>query len=61
MLERTAFWVYPIIKEIVAKMVKHKDLESLNKSAMTNKNEPDFKNLPKSQQINMKVLLGYLN
>jgi hypothetical protein len=42
-------------------MVKHKDLESLNKSAMTNKNEPDFKNLPKSQQINMKVLLGYLN
>ena len=49
MLERTAFLVYPIIKEIVGKMVKHKDLESLNKSAITKtSNEPDLKNVPKS-------------
>ena len=73
MLERTAFRIYPIIKEIVSRMVKHKEIESLdnsikqqNKMKFKNKVESDtesqeYYNNNKPQPINMKVLLGYLN
>lgn len=64
MLERTAFRVYPIIKEIVSKMVKHKDFECVEKPGSKPKVEPESESVKltlKQQHVNMKVLLGYLN
>jgi hypothetical protein len=53
MLERTAYRVYPIIKDICAKMVSSKPSKSQDDHESTD--SLDFK------QVNMKVLLGYLN
>jgi len=35
MLERTAFRIYPIVKEIASRMVKHKDLDTLESSSLS--------------------------
>lgn len=70
MLERTAHKYYPIIKEAVRRMVKHKEidarlfpdlkpskwLEQKVKELRQNSSENRQKN-----DVNMKVLLGYLN
>lgn len=53
MLERTAYRVYPIIKDICAKMVTSKPAKPQDVHDSTD--SLDYK------QVNMKVLLGYLN
>lgn len=56
MLERTAYRIYPIINEICSKMVSIKDQSKHNHSSDEASDDSlDYK------QINMKVLLGYLN
>ena len=63
MLERTALRVYPIIKEIAGRMVKHKDIGVPdNKPSNSKEVEQKIKAaLDGSAPLNMKVLLGYLN
>ena len=62
MLERTALRVYPIIKEISQRMVKHKDIGMPEKKSMSKEVEAKIKGaLDGSPPLNMKVLLGYLN
>ena len=62
MLERTALRVYPIIKEISQRMVKHKDIGLPEKKSMSKEVEAKIKGaLDGSPPLNMKVLLGYLN
>ena len=62
MLERTALRVYPIIKEISQRMVKHKDIGMPEKKSMSKEIEAKIKGaLDGSPPLNMKVLLGYLN
>lgn len=69
MLERTALRVFPILKEIQNRMVKHKDvpggLDATQKQgATTNDNEKAADRelfMNDNQSLNMKVLLGYLN
>lgn len=56
MLERTAYRIYPIIKEICNKMVEYKNSKEPEPSSDEDSDDSlDYK------QINMKVLLGYLN
>ena len=62
MLERTALRVYPIMKEISQRMVKHKDIGIPEKKSMSKEVEAKIKGaLDGSPPLNMKVLLGYLN
>ena len=67
MLERTALRVFPIIKEIQNRMVKHKDVvgagtNDANKSNTAKSHtDKDLASLQENQPLNMKVLLGYLN
>ena len=62
MLERTALRVYPIMKEISQRMVKHKDIGMSEKKSMSKEVEAKIKGaLDGSPPLNMKVLLGYLN
>ena len=62
MLERTALRVYPIMKEISQRMVKHKDIGMPEKKSMSKEVEAKIKGaLDGSPPLNMKVLLGYLN
>ena len=67
MLERTALRVFPIIKEIQNRMVKHKDVvgagtNDANKgNAAKAQTDKDLASLQENQPLNMKVLLGYLN
>lgn len=59
MLERTALRIYPIIKEIQNRMVKHKDAAG-KKPDDSNQSYLD-QSVTDNPQLNMKVLLGYLN
>jgi hypothetical protein len=65
MLERTALRVYPIIKEIQNRMVKHKQLnlkgEKKDKSKEIKQKISLENTIAEGQPLNMKVLLGYLN
>ena len=62
MLERTALRVYPIIKEIQNRMVKHKDVANLDQPNRPAPKTEEKKDLgTENQSLNMKVLLGYLN
>ena len=62
MLERTALRVYPIIKEICQRMVKHKDIGMSEKKSFSKEIETKIKGaLDGNPPLNMKVLLGYLN
>jgi len=56
MLERTAYRVYPIIREVCARMVPEKDI---SKASPATKVSPPVGG--DQHQLNMKVLLGYLN
>ena len=65
MLERTALRVYPIIREIQSRMVKHKQL-NLKGQSKDVKRESKIRTklentIAEGQPLNMKVLLGYLN
>lgn len=57
MLERTAYRVYPIIKEICSKMVTSK----INYQIKVPKDDEESTDSLDYKQVNMKVLLGYLN
>lgn len=62
MLERTAYRVYPIIKEICQKMVKSKiKTKGASKPNKTQEEEGASDDSLDYSTINMKVLLGYLN
>ena len=73
MLERTALRVYPIIKEIQNRMVKHKELTGGNganghtadlqkgNTSLKQISASELASLHENQPLNMKVLLGYLN
>ena len=65
MLERTALRVYPIIKEIQNRMVKHKQLnlkgEKKDKTKEIKQKISLENTIAEGQPLNMKVLLGYLN
>ena len=56
MLERTALKVYPIIKKVQSRMVKHKGEKESNRQSRSRSKLGGVK-----ESINMKVLLGYLN
>lgn len=63
MLERTALRVFPIIKEIQSRMVRHKDIQGGSSSFEGHKNSAKSVKsvLGENSSLNMKVLLGYLN
>jgi hypothetical protein len=59
MLERTAYRVYPIIKEVAQRMVPEKELERPGAGGRKAHVSPPISG--DQHQLNMKVLLGYLN
>ncbi len=57
MLERTAYRVHPIINAICAKMVSAKQTKSFKEP----EDDEESTDSLDYKQVNMKVLLGYLN
>lgn len=62
MLERTAYRIFPIIKEVQAKMVAHKiDGNTPTNPFNQNSQTSNFDKNSEDYVVNMKALLGYLN